>query len=120
MFCRFGLRFDATRPGRGHGLRIGGVDAAVLMGGLEQAVHGLAQLDRVAVGHQGDQERVSGLDQQVGQRLGIGGETGLDLLGARQMQLFEQDHLQLLGTGEIDLMADRGERVVGCLVHLFG
>ncbi|MCY1243903.1 hypothetical protein D9M72_569440 [compost metagenome] len=78
-------------------LRIGGVDAAVLGDGLLQRLQHLAEFRGFPVRHQLDQEFVPGLFQEVLERCGVGGVTGLDLLRLGQLEFVEQHGLQLFG-----------------------
>src|SRR3712207_9551161 len=70
-----------------------------------------AQPGDVPVPQQVLEERVAGLRQQVGQRLGVGRVARLDLLGLGQAQLVEEHRLQLLGRAEVDLARSEERRV---------
>ncbi len=94
------LRGEAA--GGGDHLVEGGVDAALRGDRLEQALDGGAQLGLVAVAEQDDRQFVGGLAGQPGERVGVGGVPGLDLLGLGERQLAEEDLLQLLGRAEVE------------------
>ncbi len=64
------------------------------------------------------EHRVTGLCQQAGQRLGIGGVSGLDPLCLRQLQLGEKHLLQLLGRAKVELVAGSSERALLGRLHL--
>ena len=72
----------------------------------EQPVDDRLEPGDLAVAQQQLEHRVLGLDVEVGERVGIGGVTGLDALGLRQGELVEEDLLQLLGRAEVELAAD--------------
>ena len=102
------------QPPRGsHGLLEGGVDASVGKHRLAQALHGLTQLDGVAVLQQMLQERVPGLGVQGGQCLGVSGVAPLGPASLGHLQLVEDDRLELLGAGEVELVAGGGESGLG-------
>ena len=115
MFCRFGSVEDSL-PGSGHRLVEGGVDPAVLARHRDQRVHDRHQLGHVAVTQQVLQDRMLGLREQAGERLGVGGVAGLDPLGLGQAELVEQQFLQLLGRAQVELVP--GDRVRGLLGRL--
>ena len=65
---------------------------------------------------EGLEERVLGLREQVGERVGIRGVPGLGALGLRHAELVEEHLLQLLGASEVDVLPTDG--VVGVLLGL--
>ena len=70
----------------------------------------------VAVAQQRLEERVLGLGEQVGERVGIGGVAGLGALGLGHAELVEEHLLQLLGLPRLTSLAADG--VVGVLLGL--
>ena len=112
MFCRLGSVLD-SRPVAAISwlnvvwIRPSGDDR------LEQPLDGLPQPGHVAVPQQVQEERVLGLHVELLQRVGVGGVAGLGALGLGHPELVEQDHLQLLGRAEVDLLADDREGLLG-------
>ena len=101
----------------GDGLLEGGVDAPVGLDGLAQSLNRLPQLDGVAVLKKVLQEGVGGLGVQPGQGIGVGGVAGLGLAGLGHLQLVEQDGLELLGAGEVELSPGGGVGALGSVGH---
>ena len=89
------------------------VDAAGVVDHRQQPVDDRAQPGDVAVAEQVLHERVPGLLEQPGQRVGVGGVAGLVLLRLGQAQLVEEHRLQLLGRAEVHLAADDGVALGG-------
>ena len=83
---------------------------------LEQPLDGDPQPRGVAVPQQRLEERVLGLGEQVGERVGVGGVAGLGALGLRHAELVEEHLLQLLGAAEVDVAPPDG--VPGVLLGL--
>ena len=89
------------------------MDALVRGDRAEQTLHGLPQPDLVPVGEQVLQERVLGLDEQVRQRVRVGGVPGLGLACLRHLQIGEEHFLQLFRRAEVHLPADHGIGLLG-------
>ena len=83
------------------------MDAAVVGDRFEQPDDGLLELRRVPVGQQMLQERMLGLDEELGQGVGIGRVAGLRPLRLRHVEFVEEHGLQLFRRSEVDLMSDR-------------
>ena len=64
---------------------------------FEQSLDGLPQPDHVPVPQQVLEERVLGLVEERGERVGVGGVAGLGALGLGHPELVEEHHLELLG-----------------------
>ena len=99
--------------GRGDRLLERRVDAAGVVDHRQQAVDDGAQPGDVAVAEQVLHERVPGLLEQPGQRVGVRGVPGLVLLRLGQPQLVEEHRLQLLRRPEVHLAADDGVALGG-------
>lgn len=82
------------------------MDPAVARDVSQEGVDRLAQLRDVTVHEEVLEERVLRLGKQVGEGSGIGRVAGLDLLGARHVQLIEQDLLELLRRSQVHLTTD--------------
>ncbi len=106
--------------GGGDHLVEGGVDPPGRGDRLEQALDGGAQLGLVAVAQQDHRQLVVGLGGEPGERVGVGGVPGLDLLGLGQRQLAEEDLLELLGRAEVELVAGGGVRLLDHALDLGG
>ena len=89
------------------------VDAAAVVDHRQQPVDDRAQPGDVAVAEQVLHERVPGLLQQPGQRVGVRGVAGLVLLRLGQAELVEDHRLQLLRRAEVHLAADDGVALGG-------
>ena len=106
------------------------MDAPVVAHGLDQSVDGGLHLLVFAVGHEVTEERVVGLGGQLLQLRGGRGIPGLGLLRLRQVESLEEDLLQLLRGGKVqirlprqfagggDFLVKAGAVVVGELLQL--
>ena len=92
------------------------MDASIGGDGRGQGVDHLLELDAVAVGEQEPEEVVPrspfvrGLRVQVRQGLGVRRVPGLRLLRLGQAKVVEEELLELLGAGEVDLASRRSPR----------
>ena len=123
MFCRFGSVLD-RRPGGGHRLLVGGVQAALRIHQARQRVDvGRLQLRDLPVLEDEADHLV--LVAQLLQDRCIGRAAGPRALRRRQRELVEQDRLELARRADVELVPDQrvdpglevGERRAELLAH---